>query len=91
MARGEDDMFRWVIGIIVTVALVFSGYSVASIRQLQDVDTRERVNSAAAERAIERVSQDASDKIDKIDQNVQWLIKEQIEMKAWMRRVVEQR
>ena len=84
-------MFRWVIGIIVTVALVFSGYSVASIRQLQDVDTRERVNSAAAERAIERVSQDASDKIDKIDQNVQWLIKEQIEMKAWMRRVVEQR
>lgn len=80
-------MFRWVIGIAVVVALSFSGYAATTTRQLQDVDTRERVNSASAERAIERVSKDMDDKINRVDMNLQWLMKEQIETKAILRRL----
>lgn len=83
-------MFRWVIGIAVVLALAFSGYAAATTRQLQDVDTRERVNSAAAERAIERVSKETHDKIDRVNGNVEWLMKEQSETKAILRRL-EQR
>lgn len=80
-------MFRWVVGIAVSIALAMSGAALRSAEKLQDVDTRERLNAASAENAIERVSKEASDKIDRVDMNVQWLIKQQVETTAILRRM----
>lgn len=81
---------RRIIELIIAVVLAMGGTWAAMRVQLQDIDTRERLNSAAAEHAIERVARESTEKIDKIDANVQWLIKEQIETKALLRRAVGQ-
>jgi type II secretory pathway pseudopilin PulG len=86
--KGDDAMTTKEIIVIIFTILSSLGVSWAqtSVR-LQDVDTRERINAQSAERAIERVSKEASDrvvaaenevsvKLDKIDKDVQWLIKE---------------
>lgn len=88
MADDEDDVSRtvqWLIGGALTVMLGFSGWAAANISKIQDIDTRERLNSGSAENAIERVGAQADERIDKIDDNVQWLIKEFIAFRAEIR------
>lgn len=76
---------------IVVIILTILGSMAASYAQtrvtLQDVDTRERINSAAAERAIERVAKEATDHVERVDQNVQWLIKEMVQISASVKRI----
>lgn len=88
MAEAEDDvgkLTQWLIGVAVTLTLAFSGWAATNIAKIQDIDTRERLNAGSAENAIERVSRQSDDRIDKIDDNVQWLIKEFIAFRAEMR------
>jgi len=76
---------QWVLGIVLTLTLSFSGWAAVNIAKIENIDTREKLNSASAEHAIERVSKENTDRMDKIDTNVQWLIKEFIEFRAEIR------
>lgn len=76
-----------VVGLVVS-ALV--GWGAATAR-VQDIDTREREHAETAQRDIQRVSRDVSEMIAKIDTNLQWLIKEFIEVRAEVRRQERER
>lgn len=87
-----------VIAIIVSVLLSLAAAFGATRVQLQDIDTREHLNSQSAERAIERVGAAADKRIDKVeenigqrldkvDENIQWLVKQQSETSAILRRL----
>lgn len=83
----------------ILIALVVSiggAYAMNSV-QVARVDERQQQFMGEAERAIERVKYDTearidreaeavSDKLEKIDQNVQWLIKQQVETRALINR-----
>lgn len=83
----------------ILIALVISiggAYAMNSV-QLARVEERQQRFMSEAENAIERVKYDAdaridreakaaNDKLDKIDQNVQWLIKQQVETRALINR-----
>lgn len=87
-----------IIAVIISVLLSLAAAFGATRVQLQDIDTREHINSAAAEKAIERVGAEADrridrleksigERLDKTDVNTQWLIKQQTETTAILRRL----
>lgn len=94
----EDDTMRREVILQILIALVVSiasAYAMTSIR-VAVIDTREQTRAEETERAIERVSGDAdrridremkatTDRLEKIDANIQWLIKQQIETRALIR------
>lgn len=93
----DDDMKREVVlqMLIALVVSIASAYAMTSI-QVAVIDTREQTRAEETERAIERISGDAdrridremkstNDRLEKIDANIQWLIKQQIETRALIR------
>lgn len=85
--------------LIALVVSIAGAYGMTSIK-IATVETREQTHHAEAERAIERVKSDAdkeaariekqtTEKLDKIDENVQWLIKQQIETRAYIRQQLQ--
>lgn len=86
--------------LIALVVSIAGAYGMTSI-QVATIDTREQTRAAETERAIERVSKMADDrvnreikqvdeKLNKIDENVQWLIKQQIETRALVNRLSQE-
>jgi hypothetical protein len=94
----EDDVMKRDVILSILIAFVVSiagAYAMTAV-QLTKVDTREQTRAEETERAIERVSRDSDARIDrevkatketldKLDENVQWLVKQQIETRALIR------
>ena len=81
--------------LIALVVSIASAYAMTRV-QVERIDTREQTRAEETERAIERISSQNDQRIDremkatketleKIDSNVQWLIKQQIETRALIR------
>lgn len=95
----EDDVSRQsVIAVIVSVLLSLAAAYGATRVQVQDIDTREKLNSTSAERAVERVAAEnekRSDKMerkidermDKFDDKLDILLQNQAETAAVIRRL----
>jgi ABC-type Zn uptake system ZnuABC Zn-binding protein ZnuA len=85
--------------IIALVVSIAGAYGVTAIK-IATIEARQQGHASQMERAIEfvkttnekditRIEQQTTDKLDKIDANVQWLIKEQIETRAYIRRQLQ--
>lgn len=88
MASRQYDMTqKWILGIFAAI-LVSAGMSFGgAMLQIERVDTREQAHSEETDRALERVVA----MIEKVDTNLQWLIKEFVEVRAAVRSQQERR
>lgn len=96
--ENEDDVMKRDVILQILIAFVVaiaSAYAMTAV-QITKVDVREQTRAEETERAIERVSRDSDARIDrevkatketldKLDTNIQWLIKQQIETRTLIR------